>query len=428
VLVLRGTSPWLLFAGAAAGVLAAMPEVCLALFITAGAFKDELAVILRTGSDLTLILAGLLAAGLIVRGVRSGIRNVLPPGRLALFLTLVVLVMVTALLTAEANVYGSEKTLRFVALTAPTALAAAALLRSDLVLHRFLFAFMALGLVMTAAGTVTGEGLRAFNATHIATGRVIGFGLIATVYFVGRWRRPAVMLPLISAGAAMVFGLLYSGSRGALAAFLVAMAATGLLLLGLRQRRRWAIAGLAATVTMVAVATVAAPDAVRFMNERLRGVNAAAPYTGATGARLNLAQAAVEMLAANPVFGVGPGGYSLELGGPDAPRGAYPHNILLEFGAEFGLVGLAAFLLLLGWALRHPLLALRPEAGAVESTPLPSRAKQPRAVLAVALLAYCLANALFSGDINDNRILFCAVGLAAATRQSPVANRGSEGG
>jgi hypothetical protein len=322
VLVLRGASPWLLLAVCLALALIAFPEVCLALFLTAGAFKDELSAFLPSGIDATLLLAGLLILGLIVRTLRTGLRATLPPLRLALPLGLLTLVMLTSLLTAEPNLYGREKTLRFVVLTLPAALAAAALLGREPLLRRFLLTFLGLGLVMTVFGTVTSEGLRAFGATHIATGRVIGLGLLAVVYLLsrGRFRLP-VLLPALPAGGAMVFGLLYSGSRGALAAFLVSLLATGLLLLSQRRARRWAVVGLAALCLMVGAVTFLAPDAVRLMNERMRGVNLSTPYAGATGARVNLAQAAVEAFGSSPLVGLGPGGYNLSLGYGDAPRG-----------------------------------------------------------------------------------------------------------
>jgi O-antigen ligase len=103
--------------------------------------------------------------------------------------------------------------------------------------------------------------------------------------------------------------------------------------------------------------------------------------------------------------GLGPGGYNLSLGYGDAPRGMYPHNIVLEFAAEYGLLGLAAFLFLCGLALRNAVSALR------RGT---DRAGLVTGALGFAVLVYCLANAIVSGDINDNRLLFTAIGLCAA--------------
>lgn len=406
ILALRGVSPWLLGAGAAALALVFFPDICLALFLFAGAFKADLGESLGIPADLTVILALLLIAGVFLLALRHGWRSVVPPSTPVLRFALLVAVLAAGLLRSEPNACGTDKVLRFVTLTALAFGAAATLLRDRVSRRRFTMTIVALGLAMAAFGTVTGEGLRAFGATHIATGRVIGFGLLGIGCFAAGTRfRPGLTALLIAGGSFLLFGLCYSGSRGALMALVASLAATAALLLRRRRGRIWLGAGLAGLVLMAGGAAAFAPGALRLMNERLRNVSLVEPYEGAARPRLDRARVALEIFAAHPVTGAGPGTYSLELGRADGPRGDYPHNIVLEFGAETGLIGVAAFLLLF-------LPALSAVAGRVRRAP--DRAALADALFTFAVLGYSFANAMFSGDINDNRALFAAIGLGAA--------------
>jgi O-antigen ligase len=107
----------------------------------------------------------------------------------------------------------------------------------------------------------------------------------------------------------------------------------------------------------------------------------------------------------HPLAGVGIGGFDVARGFGDGVRGDYPHNILLEVACELGVLGLVALLLLVWYGLRAGAGAMRR-----------ARTRQEFAVAATVLtvMVYFLANAMFSGDLNDNRLLFAALGLCAS--------------
>lgn len=70
--------------------------------------------------------------------------------------------------------------------------------------------------------------------------------------------------------------------------------------------------------------------------------------------RLGVYQIAVERFFEYPLLGVGIGGFNKEYEGNKLPAALkYPHNIFLEFASEFGIIGLALFLILLYWMLRE---------------------------------------------------------------------------
>lgn len=66
--------------------------------------------------------------------------------------------------------------------------------------------------------------------------------------------------------------------------------------------------------------------------------------------RFHLWREAWDLLAANPVRGVGPGGFSAESLTAADPDLAWAHSYVLQTGAELGLVGLGLLLLVLVWA------------------------------------------------------------------------------
>jgi hypothetical protein len=101
---------------------------------------------------------------------------------------------------------------------------------------------------------------------------------------------------------------------------------------------------------------------------------------------------------------LGIGGFVMDYGGYDAISGDYPHNIFLEIGSELGVIGMIAFLWMLGWTFSR-WLALRRKA----------RGNQLHVVYTLfAMLVFELINACVSGDINTNRLLFGCLGLVVA--------------
>ncbi|MEM2164053.1 MAG: hypothetical protein QXR62_06520, partial [Candidatus Bathyarchaeia archaeon] len=91
----------------------------------------------------------------------------------------------------------------------------------------------------------------------------------------------------------------------------------------------------------------------------------------------------------------------------------YPHNIILELGAELGLIGVLIFAMMIGMAFAKSLVTLGAQRGFGKIA--------TRYLLVVC--CFTLLNAMVSGDINDNRILFTSVALLACL---PVSERSTE--
>jgi O-antigen ligase len=122
--------------------------------------------------------------------------------------------------------------------------------------------------------------------------------------------------------------------------------------------------------------------------------------------RLNLYEEAIRLWTSSPIWGGGTGGFAIAVTGSAFIR-EYPHNIVLELGAEIGLVGVLVFIAMMYMAFRIGLAIVRNSSGLMRVT--------IRYLLVSVYFA--LLNAMVSGDINDNRILFTWLGLTVtATR------------
>ncbi len=226
----------------------------------------------------------------------------------------------------------------------------------------------------------------------------LGFGRLPDR--ISGWSRPAVAGSLLCAvlglhlpravfaadwprrvlAALAVVGILATGTRGAwiVAAAMLAGAVGVLVILGVRSRehRARAIAVALAGVVVVGAAAVALQDTIRSrVDEARREIDAALTEGNkhtSTGGRIVMLEWAGEAIRAEPVVGVGTGGYRAWVNLRQAERGIDPdsqrvldhaHNTYLHIAATQGAVGLALFLAVAGLALRNARPARPADAG-----------------------------------------------------------------
>ncbi|MEO0073310.1 MAG: O-antigen ligase family protein [candidate division WOR-3 bacterium] len=337
------------------------------------------------------------------RVVRNGLSRSTVPLRLLLPYLLLALCVLVSGLNWSTDTYGQQKTIRFLTLTTLSFAAVPAVISSELDFRIFLIAVIALSVLMVVFGRTTPEGLSAFGATHITAGRIVGLGIIACSYL---FIRPAGWLvrrlPWLLVAALLIAGLLSSGSRGSLVSLLGTGALVAGVTLAIRRGRRYLLTATALLITTVAAISFIMPAAVETMNQRLTRT-LSGPLTVTARTRTERAAVALEQFFEHPLTGGGIGSFSSSYGQPDSVRGDYPHNILLEVASELGLIGLAALVLLLLSGLNSPVRMLR---AANHNTAI--------TLTLLAITGYFLFNALFSGDLNDNRLLFSALALASS--------------
>ena len=173
------------------------------------------------------------------------------------------------------------------------------------------------------------------NHFALLLGRALPF-LVALAWTVPRWRPWAISGTVLCAGA-----LAATFSVGG-------WLATGLALLvvvGLLGGRRLVLALVVAGIIGAAVVLIAAPS------ERLRG--RLDPSQGTSFVRVQLWQAAGQLVAESPLFGIGLDNFLYRYpalmppGTPFEPNLSHPHNLVLQAWLQLGATGLAAF----GWLL-----------------------------------------------------------------------------
>jgi hypothetical protein len=337
--------------------------------------------------DMTLGLAILTALLVIIRLVTSPVPQQMHGVILAFVL------LIPPVLYSASTDYGTDKVGRLFAFTFLSALAPVVLIRDRRDVARFLWALVAMGGVVVVSALINPQLSSDYADAPITTESVdtIGLGsaagVVLVMFGIGLIWNSVPLLAVVPAAAA-VYVLLQSGSRGPLFSALLAVLA-GVVLTRTRPRfRRIAVFGALLAVGVL-IAYSAAPAASR---SRIAGF-LEGDTAGSVDARVQLYHDAYESILKHPL-GIGWGNYEgIAFGGY-----TYPHDLPLEVLAEAGVIFGGLFLL---WICHVVIRTHRITTDFIGA-----------AVFAIAL--FWLGKALVSGDINDNRVLFYALGVAVA--------------
>jgi len=230
-------------------------------------------------------------------------------------------------------------------------------------------------------------------------GRNMAMLLVACLFF--GFNKPKVRAICAGLAGAALIGLIASGSRGALVATLLGLLALFALDLASRRfmlTRPLLVGGFIAFGSIAALladlGVVAEIGNQRILQQTLEG--------GYLSSRDVLFAWAYEHWQEAPIFGNGLGSFSL------VTHLEYPHNIVMEFLSETGIVGLLLFLIFAASA-------------AFKQARAGGRDREMALVLA--LVALLGSAALASGDLVDSRILFLfmlyPVSAQGAIRERP---------
>jgi O-antigen ligase len=244
------------------------------------------------------------------------------------------------------------------------------------------------------------------GSNTIATGRALGATSVALLGM-ALFKTGRVQWWFVAGGVASLGVLVGTASRGPAVAAVVSLVVVAFVTLGRRLLSRRVLVKVALPVAAVAAAAV-------WLAVQLGVVSAHLLTLGdkSSNARVVLYEKALHEIVGHPL-GIGWGGFDgkLFVGKliPAEPWVLYPHNILLEVTGEAGWLAGIALVVVLVIGLRR---TLRPG--------LP-----PTVVLTGGLLVFFTLNALVSGDVNDNRGLWVALGAALAVPSSRRAASGT---
>lgn len=302
--------------------------------------------------------------------------------------------------------YGFDKVLRFVSLSALSFIVPMLLLRSEKDLEIFMMALIiaSITLVLLSRPDKLGRFTVAGGENPISLARYSGTALILIIW----WKIPSsssqwLRLFWITLTIALTAILIGTGARGPLIAAVFVSCFLILLVLfrmGLKQTIIYLLILLFGLILTVWLGKDLLPTETKM---RIAGFTTPVE-TIKSNPRFEMFHIALDNFASNPLSGSGAG--TFELAKSTNSRGEirkYPHNIMLEVGAEQGILGLLFLILLLG------------ATSYVAFRNLNRRVIQKSEVwLAVTLLGLFLfhfLNSLVSGDLNDNRLLLLSMGM-----------------
>ena len=204
-------------------------------------------------------------------------------------------------------------------------------------------------------------------------------------------------------------GLVLSLSQSSFAALLAGLA----VLAAVRWRARPVVAAVVAALALLAIVVFAIPGSVHLHGHSAKSLNRA------TSGRVDLMKGGLAMFADRPIYGYGSGSfaerYRAREGKGEAQAASASHTIPITVAAEQGVIGLAAYLFVLGASFRMlfgGLLRLR------QPEPPPTARLLGRMVIAAAFSALVLHTLLYA-DFLEDPITWALLGIGIALRRGP---------
>jgi O-antigen ligase len=299
--------------------------------------------------------------------------------------------------------YGGSELLRFLGIGTLMLVAPFVLIRSERDLRRFVILFLGAGLILAGQMILhlddrqTGA---ANDITRIGAGWLMGMLILLAIYY-RPFRRSAyntaqswVLVPLFG------FALIASAARGPITALVVVLFLN--VLMSPKMLGKMALMLVLLGVSgFAAFAIFSHVDPGKY-HAKLTEIEDLAQGKAASGSAVKRLTFYKQTLSAIPdhlILGGGIGSWNVFYYGTDQ-RG-YPHNLFLLVAFEEGLVGIAALLFFL-FAMGATCVRLLRKTG------------QQYAVFP-SLVLFCLIVSMFSGDLDDNRILWYWTGVTLAT-------------
>ena len=364
--------------------LLAYPELTLALYVIVGDVKGDERLASLFPVDLTLLLGGILLAGIAINFIRK--KPVVAIPRIYLLFLVLVVLMTASLTYTPVFDAGLEKLGRFLTVTCIVIVAPFAVLGTPTAMKRFLIGFSIAAFVICSYSLLS---LGGSDRLATPSDNTIGLGHIACALIILLWfavvprfkfpERMATYLFLVVPAIALVG----SGSRGS------AIACVFVVGLSLFFYRKLLIdVSILAGLALASLPLLKIPDSsLEYLGTlvRSRSVSALMSFRG------DLLDYGWRLLSQHPLLGAGIQGFRYSSPNPGVYN--WPHNIFLETACELGIPACLLVCVLFGAALREAIRQLRDRVA-------------PHFMLsqlAASLFVIGTVNAMNTGDINSDR-------------------------
>jgi O-antigen ligase len=386
-----------------------LPGVVFCIYLLIPYYKGELQQ--YSPIDLTVALAALTSLQAITLLIdRKSIR--MPTLALALWLALAALILIGVLYARDVDL-ALARAINWLALVAvPIAIGAIRVSSRPAYVRQLLWTWFAVGAVVVIIGLLrlsSAERLEVLGANTIATATAaLLVPVLGAAFVVPQGHPIRSILAVVLMPAAFIVAL-GTGSRGPLLVVVI-LAILGFVMLlprmGSGHRRLLIVVAPILIVASIGVGAVAASSLPGESLERFSSFAAfveslssgridAAAGDNSSEIRVALFTLAITLFLQHPILGVGTAGFAILSVQRLSPVEAdvYPHNSLLQFAAEYGLVGVALFAVIVAAAL------IRPAAGR-------------EAMVVKLLVVYYLLVGMTTGNVFDDRALWGVIMLA----------------
>jgi O-antigen ligase len=386
-------------------ILLMYPELALALYVVVGDVKGDERVAGLLPWDLTLVLGGILVAGILLNFLRRKPVVRLPD---SYFLVLALVVMMAASLSyTPVFDAGLEKFGRFLTVTGIVLIAPFFLLGRAEAMKTFLVGFSVAAFVICAyslnslggADRLVTPSSNTIGLGHIACGLIliIWFGVLPRWGFLKR----IMLYPVLAVPAVALIG---SGSRGA------AMALGFVLLISVAFHRELLLD--LGCMSAAGIALLPFFNIPRASFEYLGTLVNCQSFKALLFFRAELLTYGWSLLQQHPLLGVGLQGFRYY--SPNAGLYNWPHNIFLEISCEMGMMAGLLVVTLFVMAVREAWRQVNDHA-----SPFLTLSQ-----IAAALLLVGIVNATNTGDINSDRSTWLFLSIVYVVRE--IRRRASE--
>jgi O-antigen ligase len=331
-----------------------------------------------------------------------------------------VLYAVLSLTWSAGHIYAGQKALYISTLTLWALIACAFIIASD---KRRLGRFFNLLLIIAAWIAIEctleyikggGDVINALNSNYLALGYTIGMGLMistANVFFSEQSRFKKLVMLIIS--LFFMFLLFVLGGRGPIISVTISLFIPFLyrsrLILAHKSRIKKYFVFLGILLLVVVSASIYLYSKGSPTATLARILLLFDPGMGTSvSTRTEYYVASNQLWLIKPLLGHGLGSWPILIGLPDMY--AYPHNMIFEIMVELGLTGLFLF----GFVL------FRAFKGFIRSKYYKSIFFR---IVILMMFVNAFMGAMFSGDLNDNRIIFALLGLMALDESKNEVNQ-----
>lgn len=381
-------------------------EFIFAVFLLSGAFKEVF-----TWIPVDLTIATLLITFLIAmkRLYEKRTINIEATHILVIFI-IFIFIMLLSILYTDSNSYFIDKTLRFVFITSWAFIAPFLILNTKQTLSKFITALAIIASIASIMvlynyfnnSNVNTNFVGISGGNYLGTARLIGAGSVSLliIYIYQENIQKSFRLITIVCLIFSVFALLLTGARMPVIAFGITFLSILLFGIIIKENKVYIKTGVKRIITIILFIFVGyfiLKDS-EFTQTFFSRIKILFNDAGMSGAgRFERFETAIDMIAENPLFGQGIGSYGINFSGRDSRE--YAHNILFEVSSEMGLIGLTLILLMIAIVLIRTIFNIK--YGGYYN------------IWIFASLVYLITNAFVSGDLNDNRLLFAFLGIAA---------------